>query len=95
VEEAIAQIWSEVLGVERIGVEDDFFAIGGHSLRATQVLARIERTFEVRVPLRTLFEAPTVAALAAHVEAEAGDLLDAMADDLDALSDEELAALMK
>jgi acyl-coenzyme A synthetase/AMP-(fatty) acid ligase/acyl carrier protein len=94
VEEAIAGIWAEVLGVERVGVEDDFFAVGGHSLRATQVLARIDAAFGVRVPLRALFEGPTVAALAARVEEQGGAVLEEMMEDLDALSDEELEALL-
>jgi acyl carrier protein len=65
----IAGIWAGVLGVERVGVEDDFFTLGGHSLGATQVLARIARLLEVEIPLRAMFETPTVAGLAAHVEA--------------------------
>jgi amino acid adenylation domain-containing protein len=65
-EEVIAGIWAAVLGVERVGVEDDFFTLGGHSLGATQVLARVARLLEVEIPLRAMFETPTVAALAAH-----------------------------
>ena len=90
----IAGIWAEVLGVESVGVEDDFFTLGGHSLRATQVLARIAQLLEVEIPLRAMFETPTVAALAAHVEAAGGGALaDALAE-LDGLSDEEVAALL-
>ena len=68
-EEVIAGIWAGVLGVESVGVEDDFFTLGGHSLDATQVLARISRLLEVEIPLRAMFETPTVAGLAAHVKA--------------------------
>ncbi|MGH9333665.1 MAG: amino acid adenylation domain-containing protein, partial [Vicinamibacteria bacterium] len=67
VEEGIASVWSEVLGVERIGVHDDFFELGGHSLLATQVVSRVRQAFQVEIPLRTLFESPTVAALSAKV----------------------------
>ena len=64
VEKVIAGIWEEVLGLDRVGVEDDFFELGGHSLQATQVVARLRQTFRADLPLRSFFAATTVAALA-------------------------------
>ncbi|HEX5725070.1 MAG TPA: phosphopantetheine-binding protein, partial [Longimicrobiaceae bacterium] len=93
-EEVIAEIWAEVLGVESVGVEDDFFLLGGHSLRATQVLARVAKVLEVEIPLRILFETPTVAGLAAYVEAAGGGALAEALAELEDLSDEEAAALL-
>ncbi len=69
VEELIAGIWAEVLELERVSVHDDFFALGGHSLNATQVMARLFDVFQVDLGLRSLFETPTVAGLAQSVNA--------------------------
>ncbi len=67
IEEIVAGIWTQVLGVERVGLHDDFFELGGHSLIATRVAARINETFHIELPLRNVFEAPTVAALAGRI----------------------------
>jgi amino acid adenylation domain-containing protein len=67
-ERALAGIWEQVLGVEHVGLHDDFFELGGHSLLATQVISRVRDAFQVDIPLRTLFQAPTVAGLAEYVE---------------------------
>jgi amino acid adenylation domain-containing protein len=68
VEELVAGIWSEVLGLPAVSRTADFFALGGHSLLATQVVARLRRALGVEIPVQALFQAPTVAALAAEVD---------------------------
>ncbi|MEW2080158.1 amino acid adenylation domain-containing protein, partial [Streptomyces sp. NPDC013433] len=64
VQEIVAGTFADVLGVERVGLDDDFFALGGNSLVATQVAARLGAALDTQIPVRVLFEAPTVAALA-------------------------------
>src|SRR6185295_11017819 len=66
IEQALAQIWQELLGVPRVGRHDHFFELGGHSLLAVQVAVRIRNRFQLHLPLRDLFSAPTIARLAAH-----------------------------
>ncbi|WP_406278228.1 amino acid adenylation domain-containing protein [Embleya sp. NBC_00896] len=69
VEQAVTGIWSDVLGIDTIGVHDNFFELGGHSLLATQVTSRIRQTLGVEVPVRALFAAPTPARLATAIDA--------------------------
>ncbi|MFD6860820.1 amino acid adenylation domain-containing protein, partial [Rhodococcus sp. NPDC060090] len=72
IEEIVAGVFADVLGVERVGADDDFFVLGGNSLIATQVVSRLGVALDAQVPVRALFEASTVSALAARVEQESG-----------------------
>ncbi len=72
-EESVTQIFAQVLGVARVGAEDDFFALGGHSLLATQVIAQLRTAFRVDAPLEWIIEAPTVERLAQRVESAIED----------------------
>jgi|GEM_PF-293209 len=65
---ALVKIWGDVLGAIRVGVEDNFFEFGGHSLLATQVVARVYQQFSLDVPVRTLFEYPTIRELSDHIQ---------------------------
>ncbi len=67
-EEIVADIWGQVLKQEHIGIHDNFFDLGGHSLLATQVISRLREAFKIELPLRSLFESPTVAQLVENIE---------------------------
>jgi amino acid adenylation domain-containing protein/non-ribosomal peptide synthase protein (TIGR01720 family) len=100
VEEGLAAIWSELLGIERIGLDDDFFVLGGHSLLATQLVSRVRRRFGVDLPLHGLFELRTLEDLSREVlsrtldEGGEGGEMDRLMAELDDLSDEEALALL-
>jgi len=100
VENLLADIWSEVLRIEKIGIDDNFFELGGHSLQLTQVVSRIRRAFSLEIPLRALFDAPTIKQLAVVIaaeqlmrvdSAEASELLQ----ELQQLSPEEIRAILE
>jgi acyl carrier protein len=100
-EREVAALWSELLGLGQVSVEDNFFELGGHSLLATKMMARLREALHVELPLRSFFEAPTVAALAAQIEAarsaEPGELAQ-IAETLalmEQLSEEQIRALLE
>jgi amino acid adenylation domain-containing protein len=99
VEELLANLWATTLSVQRVGIHDNFFNLGGHSLMATQIVSRVREQFQVELPLRRLFESPTVASLAlaiAEKQAEQHDAadLDEMLSELEDLSEEEVRQLL-
>ncbi|MFW5762801.1 MAG: amino acid adenylation domain-containing protein [Coleofasciculus sp.] len=73
VEQRVAKIWQDILGVEQVGIYDNFFELGGHSLLATQVISQMCKAFQVELPLRHLFEAPTVADQAFAIQQKQGE----------------------
>ncbi|MDA0638054.1 amino acid adenylation domain-containing protein, partial [Nonomuraea sp. MCN248] len=87
-EALVAGIWGELLGVEAVGVHDDFFALGGHSLLAARVTALLRNALDVEVPIRTVFDRPTVAGLATAVE-------ELVIEQLSSLTDAEAAQLLE
>ena len=86
-EKIVAEVWAEVLRLERVGRTDNFFEIGGHSLLATQVITRVQETFEVEMPLRSLFEHPTLAEFVIAIEAK-------VVVSVESLTEEEALALL-
>ncbi|HEU4560478.1 MAG TPA: amino acid adenylation domain-containing protein, partial [Longimicrobium sp.] len=98
-EQLLAEIWAEVLRLERVGVEESFFELGGHSLLATSVVSRVREVFGVELPLRAIFETPTVGNLAPRVEqlllarVEDDELVAAL-ERLEGLSEEEVMQLL-
>ncbi|HLG63736.1 MAG TPA: amino acid adenylation domain-containing protein [Ktedonosporobacter sp.] len=99
-EEVLACVWSDVLHIERVGIYDNFFEIGGHSLRATQLVARLQDIFPVDLPLKHIFEHPTIASLAeALLQDEGQREMISMTAELflmvTDLSDEKVEALLK
>jgi amino acid adenylation domain-containing protein len=101
-EAQLASIWQELLGIEKLGVNDNFFELGGHSILATQLMTRINDAFAVEIPLRQLFEQPTIAGLAGIIEQSADSTLPAddleemvdLIDLLDDLSEEEVERML-
>jgi amino acid adenylation domain-containing protein len=98
-EKVIAGIWSEVLKLDKVGIHDNFFNLGGHSLLATQVVSRVRKAFDVDVPLRAIFETPTLLGLAVQVaqtraKKVPAEAMESMLADLESLSEEETERLL-
>ena len=98
-EKRVSQIWSEVLRIDKVGIHDNFFRLGGHSMLGTLLMSRVREAFRVDVPLSVLFDAPTVEGLAKAIElweiqeASAEELAEAL-EEMSAVSDNELEALL-
>jgi acyl carrier protein len=91
----LTEIWTQVLKRDQISVHDNFFDLGGHSLLATQLIARVREAFQVSVPLRQLFENPTIAELAVTVtqwqaEQLAAEAMEGLLAEVEGLSPEEV-----
>jgi amino acid adenylation domain-containing protein len=104
VEERLAAIWSELLGIERVGRHDNFFEVGGHSLLATQMISKVSVVFGVELPLRNVFETANIMAVAQYIDtayaaqqqakAQKESSLIALKSKIDDMSPEEIAALL-
>jgi acyl carrier protein len=99
-EERVAEIWCEILGIERVGVHDDFFDLGGHSLLFTRLASRIAEAFHVQVPLRVLFDSPTIdlmtlAILQRQVQQSDQDRVRRLLDKVSQLSPERVRELLR
>ncbi|MEP7342690.1 MAG: amino acid adenylation domain-containing protein [Acidobacteriota bacterium] len=99
-ERELAQLWSNLLKLERVGIHDNFFDAGGHSLLAMQLVSRVRELFSAELPLRAIFEFPTVAGLAENIDAiratnQNADLdLSSVLESLESLSEDEVRALL-
>jgi hypothetical protein len=99
VEQTIADIWRELLGLDRVGIHDSFFELGGHSLLFMQVISRMRNSFHVAVSLHRFFETPTVAGLALTIaqgqsETVESDAMEGLLAELEGYSDEEVQRLL-
>jgi acyl carrier protein len=107
VEQALCAIWAQVLHAHQVGIYDHFFAdLGGHSLLATRLISQVREAFQIELPLRRLFESPTVAELAAFIESDSPEARQQPLEpirrraetpqiDVDRLSDEEVDAMLR
>lgn len=100
IEKTLAEIWCGLLGFKQIGIDDSFFDLGGNSLLATQIISRLRNAFHVEIPLRALFEAPTVAGLATVLNQylstrQSPDLIDKALTEIESLTEEQASQLFE
>jgi len=86
-ERQVARIWQDALGIEAVGSDDSFADLGGHSLLAVKIVAELRRAFQIDLPVRALFDAPTVAELSGYIREQ-------LIAEIDALTDEEARSLV-
>jgi acyl carrier protein len=99
IERKLTSIWAGVLSVDRVGIHDDFFDLGGHSLAATRVVSQVIKEFQSEIPLRVLFQSPTVAVMAEVVAKHHGERLvegelEKILTELESLTEEETQRLL-
>jgi hypothetical protein len=99
VEQNLAGIWAEVLCLDRVGIHDNFFDLGGHSIAASRVITRAAQTFQLELPVNVLFDSPTVAEMAAVITAHqgktlGGEELDRILTELESVSEKEAQRLV-
>jgi non-ribosomal peptide synthetase component F len=94
-ERDVAAVWSDLLGVESIGVHADLFSIGGHSLMAVRMAARLSDQLQLELPTAMVFKTPTIAGMAAAIETLRAEQLEAILADVEGLSDDEARARLK
>jgi acyl carrier protein len=95
IETELARIWAGLLKVNEVGINDNFFDLGGHSLLATQVVSRMRQTFQVEISLRSLFESPTIAALAELIDHASDNETARLLAELEELSEEDAVRLLE
>jgi acyl carrier protein len=95
IEKELADIWAAFLKLSEVGIHDNFFELGGHSLLATQVVSRMRKTFNCEVPLRSLFESPTIAGLAEQVGSSLTTDTERLLAEIEELSEAQVASLLE
>jgi amino acid adenylation domain-containing protein len=99
IEKELAKIWTEVLSLDEVGIHDDFFELGGHSLSATRIISRVVAAFELQLPIRALFDSPTIAAMADVISSKMGRKADEkdlkrLLSEIESLSEEKAKELL-